>query len=315
MNIPFALWIRMKRALGRGSKAWGFAYSANAIDSRGLPPACKATLIGGVLGLAFAPAPVLPQPEAGGPRADVVVLSDFPWETVEWIERRYKIEVMRFKARDETGWDWWGSDEVMVGTDDAKGSTVSNEIGDIDSGDTHHFDPAKSCIIAVRPGVVVLDKTSLCDDVGEPAPLGFEVELWEKDYGILGGFCKMLSPGPGRHAGPHCVNDGSGDDFIGRARLDFSAQDFEVLPNVGDEFIETVVLDPCPGAACASPWLPDYSFTYRTTRLRDRRVDLRAVLNEAMQRSGARSELEAIVTGLRSLRAPSPRKTEPKTAR
>jgi hypothetical protein len=109
------------------------------------------------------------------------------------------------------------------------------------------------------------------------------------------------------------VNDHNGDDFIGRAQLFFSAQDFEVLPKVGDEFIETVVLDPCPGAACAG--FPDYTFTYRTTRLRDVRVDLRAVLDEAMQRSGARSELEAIVAGLRALRAPSPRKIEPETAR
>ncbi len=260
-------------------------------------------------------APPTPQPE--GPAANVVVLSDFPWETVEWIDRRYKIEAMRFKCRDETGWDRAGSDEVMVGTSDAKGFTVSDEIENIDSGDTHHFDPAKSCIIAVRPGVVVLDKTSLCDDVGEPAPLGFEVEFWEKDpIGIPVSICHVNAPPPGsdRHAGPHCVNDENGDDFIGVARIDFSAQDFEAgLPNVGDEVIEGVTLDPCPGAECGG--VPDYSFTYRITRLRDRRVDLRAVLNEAMQRSGARSELEAIVTGLRALRALSPRKTEPETVR
>jgi hypothetical protein len=261
--------------------------------------------------------PPTPQPAGAGPPANVVTLSDFPWHTFEWIERRYKIEAMRFKARDETGIDWPGSDEVMVGTDDAKGSTVSNEIGDIDSGDTHHFEPLKSCIIAVRPGVVVLGKTSVCDDVGEPAPLGFEVEFWEKDsIGYPTGFCKPLPPGPGRHAGPHCANDHNGDDFIGRARLDFSAQDFEVLPNVGDEFIETVVLNPCiSGDVCGGADFPDYSFTYRTTRLRDARIDLRAVLDEAMQRSGARSELEAIVTGLRALRALSPRKTEPETQR
>ena len=163
MKIPLALLIRLKRALERGSKAYGFAYSANANDALGLPPACKAALIGGVLGLAFAPAPVLPQPAGAGPPANVVTLSDFPWHTFEWIERRYKIEAMRFKALDETGIDWPGSDEVMVETTNAKGFTVTNEIGDIDSGDTHHFDPAKSCIVGVRPGVVVLGKTSVCD--------------------------------------------------------------------------------------------------------------------------------------------------------
>jgi hypothetical protein len=258
--------------------------------------------------------PATPQPEGAGTPADVAVLRDFPWHTVEWVERRYKIEAMRFKARDETGYDWWGSDEVMVETVDAKGWTVSDEIGGIDSGDTHHFDPAKSCIIAVRPGIVVLGKTSVCDDIGEPAPLWFEVEFWEKDpIGISIGFCKRVS-GPGGHRGSRdCANDGNGDDFIGRARLDFPAQDFEaVLPNVGDEYIETVVLNPCFGAdVCDVTYGPDYSFTYRITRLADLRVDLRSVLDEAMQRSGARSELEAIVAGLRSLRAPNPRKVEP----
>jgi len=109
-------------------------------------------------------------------------VSDNPWNAIKWIERRYKIEAMRFKARDETGFDWAGSDEVMVNTSDSKGWTVSDEIGGIDSGDTHSFDPAKSCIVAVRPGTVVLGKSSVCDDVGESAPLGFAVEFWEKDW-------------------------------------------------------------------------------------------------------------------------------------
>ena len=239
------------------------------------------------------------------------------WDAIQWVERRYKIEAMRFKARDETGVDWWGSDEVMIETNDAKGWTASDEIGDIDSGDTHNFDPAKSCIVAVRPGIVVLGKTSVCEEVGEPAPLSFQVEFWEQDsIGFPYGFCLPASGavGPGRHVGLHhasCPNATGFNEFIGRAQIDYSTQELEVgLPNVGDEVIESVTLDPCPDlAACAG--YPDYTFTWRVTRLPDARVDLRAVLDEAMQRSGARSELEAIAAGLRSLRAPSPRKIEP----
>jgi hypothetical protein len=70
-----------------------------------------------------------------------------PWADLFFIERRYKIEAVSFKAFDETGVDWWGSDEVKVETRDAEGWTVSNEIDDVDSGDTHPFDPAKSCIV------------------------------------------------------------------------------------------------------------------------------------------------------------------------
>jgi hypothetical protein len=257
-------------------------------------------------------------------RADVVAPSDFPWETVEWVERRYKIEAMHFEARDETGLDWWGDDDVMISTVDARGWTVSEEIGSVDSGETFSFDPAKSCIVAVRPGIVVLGETSVCDDVGEPAPLWFEVEFWEKDFEILPdiptGFCNSVGPGtpePGRHGGPHFAHDScdDNDDFIGRARLEFAMWELEAaLPNVGDEFIETVVLNACSGPdVCDVTYGPDYSFTYRITRLADVRVDLREMLDEARRSSGARSELEAIVAGLKSLRAPSPRKIEPET--
>ena len=102
-------------------------------------------------------------------------------------------------------------------------------------------------------------------------------------------------PGPGRHAGPYCVSDHN-DDFIGRARIDLCAQDLEArLPNVGDEYVETVVLNHCSGSesVCDVTYGPDYSFTYRITGLPDVRVGLHGVLDEAMRRSGARSELEA----------------------
>lgn len=242
------------------------------------------------------------------------------WDGIRWVERRYKIEAMRFKCRDETGVDWLGSDEVMVETTDAKGWTVSNEIGDIDSGDTHDFDPAKSCIVAVRPGTVVLGESSVCDDVGEPAPLGFQVEIWEQDsIGFPWGFCVggAETPEPGRHVGPHsasCPTSTGFNDFIGSARIDYSTQELEAaLPKVGDEQIESVTLDPCPGQICAG--FPDYTFTWRVTRLPNRLVGFGSVLDEAMQWNGARSELEAIRAGLRSLRAPSPRKTESETGK
>ncbi|MBL8074807.1 MAG: hypothetical protein JNL29_10590 [Nitrospira sp.] len=257
-----------------------------------------------------------PQSAASSGTTEVraVVEQDVAWDVVEWTERRYKIEAVGFKARNETGWDWWGSDEVMVGTEDSKGWTVSGELNGIDSGEFYSLDPVRSCVVAVRPGIVVLGKTSVCDEAGEPTPLSFAVELWEKDlFGWRTGFCKALPPGKDLHAGPHCADDGSGTDFIGRAQVDLSALDLEaVLPNVGDEHIETVVLSPCPGGeVCGDADLPDYSFTFRVTRVRDARVELRSLLDDAMHRTGARSELEAIVTGLRSLRAPSPRQVEP----
>lgn len=122
------------------------------------------------------------QPGGPGQSTSVQHKSDVDWDAIEWTEQRYKIEALGFKARDESGIDWPGSsDEVLIRTDDAKGWTVSDEFSDVDSGETHKLDPARSCIIAVRPGIVVLGKTSVCDDAGEPAPFWFAVNLWEKD--------------------------------------------------------------------------------------------------------------------------------------
>lgn len=263
-------------------------------------------------GFWFGPSVFAASPQPSDARTSAVTAASvgINWDTIKWIERRYKIEALRFKARDETGIDWLGSDEVMVETNDAKGSTVSNEIGDIDSGETHTFDPAKSCIVAVRPGYAVLGESSVCEEVGEPAPLGFQVAFWEKDLiGFPMGFCVPGgSPEPGRHVGPHCANDGNGDDFIGSARIDYSTQELEAaMPNVGDEQIESITLDPCPGQICAG--FPDYTLTWRVTRLPDALVSLRSLLDEAMQRSGSGSELEAIAAGLRFLPAkpPAPR--------
>jgi hypothetical protein len=146
---------------------------------------------------AFAQAQPSPQPDPASRPALATAPSDIhvPFPTPEWMGRRYKIEAVRFKAVRESDIGWWPfSDEVMVGTFDAKGDTVSDEFGDVDSGETRHFDPAKSCIVSVRPGVVVLGRTSVCDDGGEHAPLGFRVEFWEKDpLGLPPGFCAVVN--------------------------------------------------------------------------------------------------------------------------
>src|SRR5688572_3787517 len=84
--------------------------------------------------------PTSPQPGDADHPTVAKASSSINWDTIRWVERRYKIEAIRFKALDETGFDWPGSDDVMVETTDAKGWTVSNEIRGIDSGDTHNFD-------------------------------------------------------------------------------------------------------------------------------------------------------------------------------
>lgn len=59
----------------------------------------------------------------------------------------------------------------------------------------------------------------------------------------------------------------------------------------------------------------DYSFTYCITRLSNVQVVLCSLLDDVMRTIGARTELEAIAVGVRSLRAPSPRQIGPDIAR
>lgn len=252
-------------------------------------------------------------PAGSGHQSLVQLSGNIPWDAIVWVERRYKIETLRFKARDESGIDWLGSDEVTVGTFDSKGFTISRTIENIDSGDTHEFDPAKSCIVPIPPGEVVLGETSVCDPIGESAPLSFKVELWEEDQVWIEFNPHPYTP-PGGHGSGNLYLHGDSDDFLGRAQIDLAALDLETaLPNVGDVYDETVRLFPCEEEVCGvGPDAPDYTFTYRITRLPDVRVDLRSEARAAMQQSGIGSELEAVVAGLRSLRAPSSRQIEPK---
>ena len=100
------------------------------------------------------------------PRPRPLPLTRPPWHAilVPLVERRYKkVEAMRFKARDESGVDWFGSDEVRVGTADAEGFTSSGENlhKSIDSTNS-----SGRCI-SVRPGFVSLGFAIL---VGEALP-------------------------------------------------------------------------------------------------------------------------------------------------
>ena len=241
---------------------------------------------------AFAQRPeATPYPDRTGGRLDVTQPLGNIIRPDPVMERRYKVEAIRFKAVDESGYDWDGSDEVIVETLDAKGGTSTREIGDIDSGDVHDFDPAVSCIVAVRDGRVLLGETSECDSAGEPAPFWFKVRFWENDnYEIFPPIdwnstaCVVGAEGNNSEESPpgrHCSrSETSNEDLLGGHLVEYSQQELDArLPNVGDQYEVTVRLDPCFDGDHTSvcgvpswPWasFPDYDFTYRITRLPDR---------------------------------------------
>ncbi len=90
----------------------------------------------------------------------------------------YLVKALKFKAIDESGIDWMGSDEPLwVFTANSAGQVStcrSREFGDVDSGDTVTFDAAN-------------DKNTVWpskgDAQGAPGPIGLAIQLWEIDLG------------------------------------------------------------------------------------------------------------------------------------
>lgn len=184
-----------------------------------------------ILALAMLPWAAAPQPAFGQPIARTP---------------RFVATAVSFKAIDETGWDWTGSDEVIVIFSDQlpdHGDLVTSIFGDVDAGETRNFAPAEACI-APRPQ---------CDQ-GLPE-VHFKVAMWENDdtdfpHGELSGGHNRLENGVYY-----------GDDLIGRAEVMLTTEQLLAdLPAVGAS--RDYVVRPAGGSG-------KYDITYRVTRLRD----------------------------------------------
>jgi hypothetical protein len=91
---------------------------------------------------------------------------------------RYKVKAVSFKAVDESGTDWLGSDEPYaifnaVGVDGTQTSSVSHVFGDIDTGDIGVFSAAEGCLYIS------------CSGGTAPFGMGFSIQLWEHDLGEI----------------------------------------------------------------------------------------------------------------------------------
>lgn len=211
------------------------------------------------------------------------------------VEHRYKVEALGFRALDETGYDspWfapWISDEVMVILRDPeqKVLTVSRVFGNVDTNETRNFGPHENCILPVRDIVnnyLRAPRDSwTCGEAGAAGPFSFSVEMYEADSDDWNGAynCFVLFDcGFEVPAGYEPSSDifTKGDELIGKKTLHFGAEELlTAMPNANDTFEETITLGPCHDerGCVESPWLPtgpEYTFTYRLTRLPDRTLD------------------------------------------
>lgn len=189
-----------------------------------------------------------------------------PTGAINLMVPQFKAEAVRFKAIDEAGYDWPGSDEVYAVFSDLNPTLddlVTAEFEDVDAGETRNFAPEDRCI-APRPS---------CDH-GVSESLNFEVSFWEADRSLFE-FC--YGDIPGLH---YFLYHGlcSGDDLIGRGQVLMSREQLlALMPTIGDSREFKLILGgPCGYSGddvvgCGPPWPngPEYHFTYRITRLPD----------------------------------------------
>jgi hypothetical protein len=191
----------------------------------------------------------------------------FPGETIDIMVPQFVAEAVSFKAIDESGFDWAGSDEVRAVFSDLNPKLldlVTKKFENIDTGVTSSFGPDERCI-APRPN---------CDH-GVSEILHFKVSFWEADdpRWPFPQFC--YGDGPGAH---YWLNHGvcSGDDLIGRGEVLMSREQLLTeLPSIGDSVEHKLILGgPCGPweGICGTGWGPtgpEYELTFRITRLPD----------------------------------------------
>lgn len=212
------------------------------------------------------------------------------------MERRYKVEALGFRCLDETWYDspWfapWISDEVMVILRDPERRvlTVSRVFGDVDTNETRNFSPHENCILPIRDVVNnylrAPRESWTCGEAGASGPFSFSVEMYEADSDDWNGAYNCFIEFDCGFEAPLSVYQPEssiftkGDELIGRRTLVFPVEELEVvMPNVNDTFEETITLGPCHDerGCVESPGLPtgpEYTFTWRLTRLPDRTLE------------------------------------------
>jgi len=89
----------------------------------------------------------------------------------------YTLKAIRFRCNNETGTDWWGSDEpywIFGSTAGGNATTTrSQTFGGIDTGDTASFSATDGCLWG----------TDCAPHDFPGGQIGVHIELWEHDYG------------------------------------------------------------------------------------------------------------------------------------
>ena len=228
--------------------------------------------------------PTLPEPEPPAPDpvpepepapVPTPAPSPTPGPGVPRSEPRFVVQAIRIRANDESGVDWWGSDEVYAVWHAGGVMAASELFGDVDTGETRSFGVTERCMLPIEPIAIHGSPTELaseggdtwrCVQAGHAAPVQFNVRLWESDssWEFWEWACFRRD---GNLPPANCP-----DDLIGEFTQTFTENELLfALPQVGMWFEATKTL----GSACGNnvcgpgPTGPEYTFTYRVTRMND----------------------------------------------
>ena len=161
---------------------------------------------------------------------------------------QFVVHALWFKANDETGWYWTGSDEVYAVFSDMDPTHLDRVTAEYetDEGDTRNFAAGDTCMAP----------QSKCDR--GMADLNVRFAFWESDWAAPLGFSFCHDDIEGSHwrlTYGKCIDD----DLIGRGSIIYSRDELvAMLPAVGDSREFTAVMDQDAGK---------YRFRYRISRL------------------------------------------------
>ena len=191
-----------------------------------------------------------------------------PKLSIHNLQPMYKVEALGFKAVDETGVDWWGSDEIYaVWQSNAIASTLIVE--DVDSGESFDFHQLQRCIYPIAGNKLIIDGRYggegsgwVCKTEGAPGPINFSAFFFDDD--------SKFTAFPVCFSGSFVTD--CEDTFVGKYIGTWSNEELRNgWPTPGTVKNFTVRLNPCEGPAiCGDDDFPDYDFHFRITRMADK---------------------------------------------
>ncbi len=195
---------------------------------------------------------------------------------------RFVVKAKVFAAKDETGWDFWGHDEVVIVFRTPTYALVGSEYGYIDSDSDHPtaVDQDQNCITPAIDPIRGTGKWA-CSDAGVNGPITFSVAFYEQDANPLGWLWHLF---PASFNAPQQTGRGedifspvvefpqekSPNDLIGKVNVKISLETLlQKLPRVGDSYQDKVSLYGGCETPCTSGDSTEYEMSYEVRRVRD----------------------------------------------